>query len=109
MEALERQSDNLIAALKPDDESISLRRSVFLFVEKIITECFSDAPVRTSAPSFALVSWGSTRTVLPAQAGQAAMADIRDAYIQQYRLLSHCICSAASSVIQYRRCGLAQR
>eukprot|EP00892_Ulva_mutabilis_P011558 jgi/Ulvmu1/8775/UM048_0030.1 len=46
MEALERQSDNLIAALKPDDESISLRRSVFLFVEKIITDCFSDVPIK---------------------------------------------------------------
>lgn len=62
MEALERQSDNLIAALKPDDESISLRRSVFLFVEKIITDCFSDVPVRTPAAF-------SGRVFLPVFAG----------------------------------------
>lgn len=47
MEALERQADSLICALKPDEASICLRQNVFRFVEKLITDCFSEIPVRS--------------------------------------------------------------
>jgi hypothetical protein len=46
MEALERQAESLISALKPDEGSICLRQNVFRFVEKLVTDCFSDVPVR---------------------------------------------------------------
>ena len=47
MEALERQADSLISTLKPDEASICLRQNVFRFVEKLITDCFSEIPVRS--------------------------------------------------------------
>lgn len=47
MEALERQADSLISSLKPDEASICLRQNVFRFVEKLITDCFSEIPVRS--------------------------------------------------------------
>jgi hypothetical protein len=62
MQALEKQASQLIDALKPDETSILLRQNVFRFVEKLITDCFSEIPVRLrSHSSVAIVGCTTTK------------------------------------------------